>query len=249
MGLARTRSTPVDDGGHLMGAFDKFERSVENAVDNVFSRAFRSDLKPVELASGIKKSMDDRAASMSRERIIVPNDFSLSLSDSDYGKISEWGEEALKAELVSVAIRHAREQEYTFLGPISIDFVSSSDLPRGKIIVHGSTRRGAVAPATTRDASPQNPIIDVDGERYILTGAITVIGRGSSADITVDDSGVSRKHLELRVTPGGVIATDLDTTNGTFVEGHRISAATLLDGNTLTIGRTRIMFWTSPEYL
>ena len=76
-----------------------------------------------------------------------------------------------------------------------------------------------------------------------------VIGRGSSADITVDDAGVSRRHLELRVTPGGVIATDLDTTNGTYVEGHRITAATLLDGNTITIGRTRIMFWTSPEML
>lgn len=105
----------------------------------------------------------------------------------------------------------------------------------------------SVAPATTADASPQNPIIDVDGERYILTGAVTVIGRGSVADIQLDDSGVSRKHLELRVTPSGVIATDLNSTNGSFVEGHRISAATLVDGNTITIGRTRIMFWTSPE--
>ncbi|MFY9262652.1 MAG: DUF3662 domain-containing protein [Actinomycetaceae bacterium] len=230
-----------------MGAFDKFERSVESAVDSVFSRAFKSDLKPIELASALKRAMDDRAAPMSRERTVAPNEFTISLSTHDFDKIEEWGEEALVEELLTIATEHAREQEYTFLGPIDILFTSSEELTRGKISVSSTTRRGPVAPATTPDASPQNPMIDVAGERYILTGAITVIGRGSTADIQVDDSGVSRRHLELRVTPGGVIATDLDTTNGTFVEGHKITAATLLDGNTITIGRTRIMFWTSPE--
>lgn len=232
-----------------MSAFDKLERRVENAVDNVFSRAFRSDLKPVELATGVKKSMDDRAAAMSRDRVIVPNDFLISLETSDFSKIADWGEDAIISELSTVAISYAQEQRYTFLGPITIRFNSSPELTRGKVSVHGTSRRGAVAPATTTDASPQNPILDVGGERWVLTGSVAVIGRGSACDITVDDSGVSRRHLELKVTPGGVIATDLNTTNGTFVEGHRITAATLVDGNTITIGRTRIMFWTSPEIL
>lgn len=230
-----------------MSAFDKLERSVENAVDNVFSRAFRSDLKPVELATAVKKAMDDRAASMSEDRVIVPNDFQIAMCSADFSKLEEWGEESIVSELSSVAVTYAIEQRYTFLGPIAIRFVTSPELTRGKVTVHGSSRRGAVAPATTTDATPQNPIIDVAGERWVLTGAVIVIGRGSACDITVDDSGVSRRHLELKVTPSGVIATDLDTTNGTFVEGHRITAATLVDGNTITIGRTRIMFWTSPE--
>ena len=232
-----------------MRAFDKIERGVENAFENVFSRAFKSDLKPVELASGIKKAMDDRAAAVNRERVVVPNEFEVILAESDFDKIEGWGEDAMRGELIDVATQHAADQHYTFLGPIKVAFQFDSELSRGKLIVRGRSKRGAVAPATTRDATPENPIIDVDGERYLLTGTVTVIGRGSSADITVDDAGVSRQHLELRVTPGGVIATDMNTTNGTFVEGHRITAATLLDGNTITIGRTRIMFWTSPEML
>lgn len=107
--------------------------------------------------------------------------------------------------------------------------------------------RGAAAPATASSPSPEHPIIDVDGEKWLLTEPVTVIGRGTEADITVADSGVSRRHLELRITPTGVIATDLGSTNGTFVEGHRIDAATLLDGNQITIGRTRILFWTHPQ--
>lgn len=230
-----------------MGAFDKFEKSVENAVENVFSRAFKSDVKPIELASALKRTMDDRAAEVSRDRTVSPNEFTLTLSSHDFAKISEWDEDALRDELVGVATDYACEQAYVFLGPVTIEFAESEVQPRGKIEVACHTRRGPVAPATTAEASPQNPIIDVEGQRYILTGAITVIGRGSVSDIQVDDAGVSRKHLELRVTPAGVIATDLGSTNGSFVEGHRISAATLVDGNTLTIGRTRIMFWTSAE--
>ena len=87
----------------------------------------------------------------------------------------------------------------------------------------------------------------MNGERWLLTEPVTVIGRGTEADIIVADTGVSRRHLELRITPTGVIATDLGSTNGTFVEGHKIDAATLLDGNQLTIGRTVIDFWTHPE--
>lgn len=230
-----------------MGAFDKIERGVENAVDSVFARAFRSDLKPVELASGIKKSMDDRAAALSRDRVIAPNDFTINLSEADFEKITDWGEDELRAELVTVATAYAREQRYTFIGPITIAFKPNSSLTRGKITVRGSSKRGAVAPATASEASEQNPIIDIDGDRYILTGATTVIGRGSASDIVVNDPGVSRRHLELQVTPNGVIARDLNSTNGTFVENHRVSAATLVDGNTITIGNTTIMFWTSPE--
>lgn len=230
-----------------MRTFERFERGLENAVDSMFSRAFKSELKPVEIASAIKRAMDDRSTVFSRERTVAPNVFCVALSDHDFAKVAEWDEEATQAELVSIAKQHAREQEYVFLGPLEITFEQSDDVARGKLVVRSQTRRGSAAPATTRDASPQNPIIDVAGERYILTGAVTVIGRGSQADIQVDDSGVSRLHLELRVTPGGVIAKDLNTTNGTFVEGHRVEAATLLDGNTITIGRTRIMFWTSPE--
>ena len=115
-----------------MGAFDKIERSVENAVDNVFSRAFRSDLKPVELASGIKKYMDDKAAAITRDRLITPNDFTISISESDFGKILDWGEDELRSELISIATQYAREQRYTFLGPINITFLQNSELTRGK---------------------------------------------------------------------------------------------------------------------
>ncbi|MBM9432225.1 FhaA domain-containing protein [Flaviflexus equikiangi] len=230
-----------------MGAFGKFERGIENAVNSVFSRAFKSEVKPVEIASALNRAMDEGAAVYSRSRTISPNEFGVLLSVDDFAKIDQWGKEAIEEELIDHAVTYATSQGYTFLGPLRISFESDEEAGTGTVRVTSQTVRGAVAPVTNSVPSPANPIIDVQGQRYLLTGPVTIIGRGSDADVVVDDTGVSRHHLELRVTPRGVIATDLGSTNGSFVEGHRISAATLVDGNTVTIGRTRIMFWTSPE--
>ncbi|MCE1179011.1 MAG: DUF3662 and FHA domain-containing protein [Micrococcales bacterium] len=91
------------------------------------------------------------------------------------------------------------------------------------------------------------PWLDVDGERYPLIGAITVLGRDDSADVILDDPGISRRHSELRVTHDGphVVATlrDLGSTNGTFVNSERISGPThLSNGDRITVGRTTVTY-------
>ncbi|MFH5821371.1 FhaA domain-containing protein [Georgenia sp. AZ-5] len=230
-----------------MGVLDRFEKSVEHVVSAAFAKAFRSEVKPVELASAVRREMDDRAAVVSRGRTVVPNEFVVELSPGDMEQIEQWGADTLAEEIAGAATEHAASQRYSFVGPVEVTFAEDDSLTTGRFKVRSASRRGAVAPATSSVASPRHPIVDIDGQRYLLTGPVTVIGRGSDADIIVDDSGVSRRHLEIRVTPAGVIATDLGSTNGTFVEGHRIDAATLVDGNTITIGRTRIMFWTGAD--
>ena len=226
-----------------MGVLDRFEKGVERAVNSVFSKAFRSDLKPVEIASAIRRDMDERTAALSRGRTVVPNTFTVELSAKDFEQVQDWGEEAMAQEMIEAATEHADSQNYVFVGAVDVTFTHAEDLEPGRFRVQSSSRRGPVAPATSAGAATRHPILDIDGQRYLLTGPVTVIGRGSEADIIVDDAGVSRRHLEIRITPDGVIATDLGSTNGSYVEGHRIDAATLVDGNTLTIGRTRILFW------
>lgn len=229
-----------------MGALDRFEKNIERAVSGVFTKAFRSEVKPVELASALRREIDDRAAVVAQDRTVVPNSFAIELGPSDDQQVQSWGAEALADELVANLTEYAQQQRYAFVGPVSVRFQQAQDLETGRFRVYSSTERGAVAPATAR--TPNRPIVDIDGQRYILTGAITVVGRGSEADIIVDDSGVSRQHIEIRILDDGTpILTDLGSTNGTFVESHKVDAATLVDGNTITIGRTRIMFWTGED--
>jgi pSer/pThr/pTyr-binding forkhead associated (FHA) protein len=73
------------------------------------------------------------------------------------------------------------------------------------------------------------------------------LGRSSEADILVDDTGVSRRHLEIRTTSGVTSAVDLGSTNGSYVNGHKVAGSTeLMDGSTITMGRTKIIFRLLP---
>ena len=228
-----------------MGFLDKFEKGVENVTNRAMSR-FSDDIEPIEIASKLRETMDKRAASFARDRSVVPNIFRIHLTPPSIERITAWGQDEMVRQMEEVATSHAADQGYSFVGPVEVTFVSDDSLG-SPVEIDSSTRRGAAAPAAAATASPAHPILDIDGQRYLLTGPVTVIGRGSEADIIVDDSGVSRRHLEIRLTHGNAIASDLGSTNGTFVEGQRVDAVTLVDGNTLTIGRTQILFWDGTQ--
>lgn len=229
-----------------MSIFDRFENAVERGVNDAFSKVFRSGIKAVDVNSAIRRAMDDSAQELSTERTIAANHFTVFATPADLDSL-EADLNVLADEFAAQATEHAADNGYALLGPVSVEFREDDKEQAGKLRVEASNKRGSVAPATASSPSPEHPIIEVNGERWLLTEPVTVIGRGTEADIIVADTGVSRRHLELRITPTGVIATDLGSTNGTFVEGHKIDAATLLDGNQLTIGRTVIDFWTHPE--
>jgi predicted component of type VI protein secretion system len=103
-----------------------------------------------------------------------------------------------------------------------------------------------VAAAHPRTRAAERPWLDVDGDRYPLLAAITVLGRDNSADVILDDPGISRQHTEIRVTSDGphLVASirDLGSTNGTFVNGERIASRRLADGDRVNLGRTALTF-------
>lgn len=97
----------------------------------------------------------------------------------------------------------------------------------------------------------QKPLLEVvGGQTYLLVGPRTVVGRGKSADISLGDTSVSHQHFEIVQVGPHYVLHDLGSTNGTYVEGNRVTEATLLDRNILTAGRVKLIFWrqaASPE--
>jgi len=226
-----------------MGVLDRFEKGVENAMQSAFAKTFKSGVKPVELAAAVKRECDARAAAVDRTRTVAPNEYIVSLSPADLETVTSWGDEALAHELQDSLEEHARGLRYAFVGAVDVQFVEDESLATGRYAVTSKTTRGPVAPATSPDPLSRFPLLEIDGQRYNLTGATTVIGRGNESDIVVDDNGVSRRHIRLEVTPDGTILSDLGSTNGSFVEEQRITEVTLVDGNAIRIGRTPIMYW------
>lgn len=106
--------------------------------------------------------------------------------------------------------------------------------------------RGASHPGAAAYPRPRSNIgfsAEINGRSYRLGEGTTVFGRSSnSADIVIDDSGVSRRHFEVTVRDGHATAADLESTNGTLLDGRRITSITLTDGTRLTAGDTEVLF-------
>jgi pSer/pThr/pTyr-binding forkhead associated (FHA) protein len=82
----------------------------------------------------------------------------------------------------------------------------------------------------------------------ILPGGVRTLGRATGADFSVDGALVSRVHCRLSATPGGGLEVrDLDSTNGTYVNGKRIQTVQLEPGDRIQIGRVELIALRDPD--
>lgn len=215
-----------------MGLLDNFERGLERAVNGAFAKTFKSGLQPIEITSALRRELDTKAAVVARDRILVPNKFTVRLSRTDFERMSGLGA-TLIDELTQLVQQHATAQHYSFAGGISITLAEDPKLSQGMIDIDSVNVQGAVA---------WNPVLDIAGKRYPITHSRTVIGRGSEADITVDDTGISRKHVEILWDGSRAQVNDLGSTNGSLLNGVPVDRAPLPPDSVIDIGRTRIVF-------
>ena len=220
-----------------MGILDNFERKLERAVNGAFAKTFRSGLQPLELTSALRKELDTKAAIVSRDRVLAPNRFAISMSSADYKKMQSMGA-VLTDELVAFVQKYGAQQRYAFAGGISIELHEDSDLSLGMLRIESENIKGDVT---------WTPVLDVNGTHYSLTKPKTVVGRGSEADITVEDTGISRRHIMITWDGRKAHVEDLGSTNGSKLNGETLRKAVLDPDSVITIGRTRIVFHLLPQ--
>jgi len=228
-----------------MGVLQRFENKLEQFVSGTFARAFRSAVQPVEVAAALQREVDNSAQILSRNRRLVPNNFHVELSPADHERLMPYGS-ALAQELAEMLREHADEQSYVFTGPVSITFDKVDELGTGRFRV----RSAAMARVTSGDEGSVTDtavrrariVLEVNGMRHPLEPPGLLIGRGTEADLRINDPGVSRRHAEIRVLPAAnapsVSIVDLGSTNGMLVNGHRVEHAQLEDGAVVKIGNT-----------
>ncbi|MCU1525035.1 MAG: hypothetical protein JWO18_1929 [Microbacteriaceae bacterium] len=215
-----------------MGLLDSFEKGLERAVNGAFAKTFKSGLQPIEITAALRRELDTQAAVVARDRILVPNRFTVRLARGDYERMTGLGP-TLIDELIQLVQQHAAAQHYQFSGGISITLAEDPTLTQGIVQIDSVSVKGTVA---------WTPVLDVAGKRYPILKSRTIIGRGSDADITVDDTGISRKHVEILWDGTRAQVNDLGSTNGSQLNGAPVNKAPLPPESVITIGRTRIVF-------
>jgi hypothetical protein len=215
-----------------VGLLDSFERGLEKAVNGAFAKTFKSGLQPIEITSALRRELDTKAAVVARDRILVPNHFTVLLAPGDHERMTAIGP-SLVDEFRNLLQSHATAQHYSFAGAVTVELERNTRLSEGMVEIRSGAKQGVVS---------WKPFIDVNGKRHPLVKSRTVIGRGSDADITVDDSSISRKHVEILWDGQRAQVNDLGSTNGSKLDGHRVTKALLQPDSLVEIGRTRIVF-------
>ena len=251
-----------------MNVLRSIEQKIEGLFEGLFGRAFRTNVQPVELARKLVKEMDDHRT-VSVSRIYVPNEYTVYLSPSDREQFADY-EASLTTELRDYLSEHARREGYVLLTPPIVQIETDDDLAVGEFGI--ATRTTQREPVRGEPAAPQQlesgatmvykprteippggPPADValaqeivtltmDGIRHEVDKRRFVLGRSKDCDIQLADPNVSRRHAELRQEGSAYWLIDLDSTNGSQVNGNRTARAKLESGDTITVGSTDLVF-------
>jgi hypothetical protein len=245
------------------------EEKIEGLFEGLFGRAFRANVQPVELARKLVKEMEDHRM-VSVSRVYVPNEYTVYLSPPDREQFTSY-ESSLRNELQEYLSEHARREGYVLLTPPAVGFETDDDLSIGEFgiatrMVQGRPAEGQEAApppqlesGATMVYKPRTPLaadgppadvalaqeivtLTLDGKRHEVDKRRVVIGRSKECDIQLADPNVSRRHAELRQEGAAYWLVDLDSTNGSIVNGHRTARAKLESGDTITIGSTDLLF-------
>lgn len=152
-----------------MSVLDRFEKSVEGAVNGVFAKFGSKDLKPVDLSSALEREIDKEAMPVTRDRTVAPNEYRFKLSTPDFNNIVEWGAETLANELADNLTQYAKSQNYAFVGPVVVIFEEDLELSKGDYRLSSESVQGNTVPVTTDAQTEDCPMLEIGEHQYLLT--------------------------------------------------------------------------------
>lgn len=226
-----------------MGVFDNLERKLEGVVNGAFAKAFKGDVQPVEITARLQKELDAEARLLSRDRKLVPNDFTIGLSRHDYDRLVPYSR-TLNSDIIPQLREYAANAGYVFNGPVTIAYELEPDLPVGRFTVDSRAVAAAATAATSTAIRRAALVLEVNGIRHPLTPPGFTLGRGTDADVRINDPGISRLHARVSVRGDDarqVTIEDMGSTNGILVDGRRVQSAPLHDGTRVELGNTRML--------
>ena len=124
------------------------------------------------------------------------------------------------------------------LAPHSRVIPVAEELTTGRFRIRSRAQARVQSNATHTQVRRARAVLEINGTKHPLMAPGLVIGRGTEADIRINDPGVSRQHVEFVVNGDDLEVVDLGSTNGMLVNGTKVPRAALRDGTEVKIGRT-----------
>jgi Protein of unknown function (DUF3662)/FHA domain len=249
-----------------MSVLRSLENKIADLVEGTFSRAFRSEVRPVEIARKLAREMEEHK-SFSVSRTYAPNEYRVFLSPRDRERFADY-EGALAEELTGYLLEHARRERLVLLTRPTVEFETDDRLglgefgiqtrmappegqedreapaeQSGRTMVYSTSERHSEPLEERARSRAQTALLVLGGRRMVVGPAGATLGRSRKCDIVVDDPNVSREHAEIRPRGGSWVLVDLGSTNGSSINGRRIDGAEVLKpGDEIELGTSTMTF-------
>ena len=266
-----------------MSFLRRLESSIADLVEGTFSRVFKSEVRPVEIARKLAREMEEHK-SYSLNRTYAPNEYRVFLSPEDRERFGDT-EHALASEFSGYLLEYARRERLALMSRPIIHFETDDRLrlgefgiqtslvehpgevverpaaapvspgmapepdwarspdPGSRTMVHSTAERVAAGLADARGSRRRRAVLLLGSKRLVVGDAGVTLGRSRSSDVMVDDPNVSRAHAEVRAHGSTWVLTDLGSTNGTRLNGRRVTQPEVLGpGDQIEVGTTTLTF-------
>lgn len=204
-------------------------------VEGAFARAFKSGLQPVELGRKLAREVERGQALDVHGHPIAPNSFQFRLGSDDFEKFSH-AEVSLRAELVSTVRQKAADEGLGFMGGVEVRLQEDASLREGVFELSSWFDESIKAAALPAWLELPN------GGRVDVAVDVTRLGRVPDSHVVLADTSASRQHAEIQFIDGDYVLVDLESTNGSRVNGSRIQRQALVDGDQITLGSVSLTF-------
>jgi hypothetical protein len=237
-----------------MTALRRLEDGLSGWLERAFARLTRTSLQPVTIARRLERALEDGLV-VESGRTLAPNQYWVFLHPQDYQGLKSVAA-TLEADLGEHLARHATRQGWRLLTPPQVRLNPGQDVRRHDVRVIAQLLTAPAGPIVT-ETQPLTPVSppahDAGGANadlrtlddtvvYPLAHVPVDVGRGRGNDIILDDARVSRHHAQIRRRRGAFVVFDLDSANGTFVNGRPVEEAILADGDRVSFGGVELVF-------
>lgn len=215
-----------------MSWLQKWETRIERSVTQLFARSTKHPLQPIEVVEAVRNALNSAAMLVDENStVLIPHHYFVHLAPSDYEVFSAPGALVeVKSELNS----YIAKQAYRLSDVLKLEPLSDTDVRPGTLQVRA---------AETPSGVLWQPVLKYRHQRVELSFGSTSVGRNTgTADVPVADTGMSRVHFEIAWNGQVAAVRDRNSTNGTYLNGARISEAVLRSGDVVLAGRTEFTF-------
>ena len=241
-----------------MSVLTRIEGLLEGLFEGEFTRVFRPRVQPAEIAKRLERSMEANQT-VGVGKVFVPNVYEAALNPRDFEAYERYSE-SLGRELVVYLQERARDLGLTFISRPQVRLVSEPSVRSGSVAVRSWLQdpeqqeagqelefTQPIEISRTRRREPQQATLTVvagaqAGQRFVLSPGRIQVGRGLDNQVVLEDSRISRNHAEFYMRGNEWYLRDLDSTNGTYVNGYGIRERALESGDRISHGGVELTF-------